>query len=447
MTPIREFLDTWWSLEPLLQLVIPIALLAYRLPRRNHFVARFALVIFALLGIAIVPLASGAVTGLGTLQTFVVFSSLLAVFYAAVLFTFDVRPWTALFCATAGYTLQNISSGTSLLLQMLITGRASAPLSDPLDALVSIGVPLVVYGIGYLVFVQRVNIKGLLDVENRLMLLMFAIVVIVVIGLDILIKGLVFYGIPFRILILLRLVHPMVCVFVLFSEYELLYAKHADDERAETERLLAERERQYRLSRENIEAINIKCHDIRHQIRHLADNGAVVDGNVLADIAREVNVYDSVVETGNEALDTILTEKSLACSSENIVFSVIADGSALGFMAPADIYALFGNALDNAIEAAREVKDPEHRAITLSVQRRQKMVAISIENYCAGDRVFVDGLPKTTKRDEANHGFGMRSMRSIASRYGGSLHAGIEDGIFYLNALLTIPDQFTPSAP
>ena len=225
-------------------------------------------------------------------------------------------------------------------------------------------------------------------------------------------------------MLLLRLVHPLICVFVLFAEYELLYAKHADDERAETERLLAERERQYRLSRENIEAINIKCHDIRHQIRHLADSGA------------------SVVETGNEALDTILTEKSLTCSGEGIVLTVMADGAALGFMAPADIYALFGNALDNAIEAVRRVDDPERRTITLSVRRAGGMVAVGVENYFAtAPRFSADGLPQTSKSDSANHGFGTRSMRAIAQRYGGSLHAGTQDEIFYLNVLLAVPES------
>ena len=63
-----------------------------------------------------------------------------------------------------------------------------------------------------------------------------------------------------------------------------------------------------------------------------------------------------------------------------------------------------------------------------------------MENYCVGGRSFVDGLPKTTKSDELNHGFGMRSMRSIATRYGGSLHTGIEGGIFYLNVLLAMPE-------
>ncbi len=180
------------------------------------------------------------------------------------------------------------------------------------------------------------------------MVAMFAVVVIVVIGLDVIIKALCLVGAPFRYLVLLRLVHPLVCAFVLSAEYELLHAKHADNERAdneraETERLLAERERQYRLSRENIETV-------------------------------------------------------------------------------------------------RDVTDAERRAIAVSVQRRGRMVAVSVENCCAHvPRIPEGGLPETTKNDRENHGFGMRSMRQIAERYGGSLHAGVESDVFYLNVLLAMP--------
>lgn len=437
---MKEFFDTWWSIEPLAQLLVPVVLLVFRLPRRANALLRGTLVMGVLLAAAIGPLAAGVVRGLGPFETFVVFSVLLGIFVAAILFVYSVRPSTALFCATAGYTLQNISSGTSLLLRMLIDGRSNASLSGAPALILSVGVPVIVYLVGYWVFVHRVTVRGLLEVENRMMLLMFAVVVVAVIGLDVLIKALALVGIPFRYHVLLRLVHPVICVFVLFSEYELLSAKRATDERAETERLLAERERQYRLSRENIEAINIKCHDIRHQIRHLSETGAAVDGAALADIAREVAVYDSSVETGNEALDTILTEKGLTCSSEGVVLTVVADGAALDFMRPADIYALFGNALDNAIEAVRRVDDPERRAVSISVRHQQRMVAVSVENCCAETpRFSSDGLPLTTKGDTTRHGFGMRSMRSIASRYGGSLHAGAENGVFYLNVLLADP--------
>ncbi|WP_077598538.1 ATP-binding protein [Olsenella urininfantis] len=438
---MRAFFDHWWSLEIVIQLMVPIYLLSRRLPRRPGTTPRLLLSTAALGAAAVLPLAAGIVRGLNAGQTFSAFSTLLAVFALVIMFCYEVGPWAALSCATAGYTLQNISSGVSLLLQMLITGRALAPLGEPLATLVSFGTPLVVYAVGYLAFVRRIGRNGLSAVENKMMLLMFVVVIFVIIGLDVVIKALTLSGIPFRYLILLRLAHASICCFVLFAEYQILYAKRMSDAKAETEHLLAERERQYRLSRENIEAINLKCHDIRHQIRHLADRKEVVDGQALVDIAREVKVYDSVVETGNEALDTILTEKSLACSQDNIVLSCIADGQALSFMAASDIYSLFGNALDNAIRAVSRMEDRERRSITLTVRQRGQMVALSIENYSEVLPSFRDGMPLADEAGDADFGFGTRAMRSIVERYDGILHMGASDGIFYLNALLPMPEE------
>lgn len=196
---------------------------------------------------------------------------------------------------------------------------------------------------------------------------------------------------------------------------------------ATAERLMAEHQRQLQMSRENIDAINLRCHDLRHQIRQLADGSATVDAEVLADVAREVSVYDSAVRTGNQALDTILTEKSLLCEQAQATLTCIADGGALSFMAPADLYALFGNALDNALEAVGQVEDPARRSISLLVRVRAGMAQVHVENTCNGVALLVDGLPQTSKRaadgtpDTLYHGFGTRSMRAIVERYGGTI--------------------------
>ncbi len=434
--PFKQLMNAGWAIQIAVTLTIPIAMLAHRFPHRNDTPRRAVIAFALLLAGTVGPVATGIVTGLDELQSFVVFSALLAVYVGIVLYVYDVSPWQALFCATAGYTLQNLGSGLEVLLSIVLSHRASGTLPEPFQTIAQYGVPLAICVAGYFLLARRIDHNRLANVEDKSMLLMFAVVVFVIIGFDIIIKGLVWDGVKYTHLVLLRLVHPLLCVFVLFAEYEILYARRMSDEKDTTERLLAERERQYTLSRENIEAINIKCHDIRHQIRHLADKGEVVDKDVLADIAHEVNVYDSVVQTGNDALDTILTEKSLACSNEGIVLSCIADGSALDFMTPSDIYSLFGNALDNAIEATRKIGDPEHRTITLNVERRGKMCAMSVENYCAEAPRFKDGLPLTTKRDRMNHGFGTRSMQCIVARNGGTLHMGARNGVFYLNALL-----------
>ncbi len=436
-----DLLTARWAIRIVVTLSVPVFMLAHRLPHRPSTRLRVGLGLAALFVACVAPVATGLVAGLDASQSFVVFAVLLAVYADLIMFAYDAGPWQALFCATAGYTLQNLASGLEVLCAILVSHRASGTMPEPWSTIVGLGIPIVVYAVGYLVFIRQIDRKGLASVQDRSMLAMFIVVVLVIIGFDIVIKSLVWGGLKFENLVLLRLVHSILCAFVLFAEYEILYARRMSDEKAETERLLAERERQYRLSRENIEAINIKCHDIRHQIRHFADRGEVVDSSALESIAREVAVYDSVVETGNEALDTILTEKNLACSNEGIVLSCIADGAALDFMTPSDIYSFFGNALDNAIEATRRVDDPERRSITLNVARRGGMVAVSIENYYDEDAAprFVDGAPQTSKGDAANHGFGTKSMRCIAERNGGTLHLGAKDGVFYLNALLAGP--------
>lgn len=433
---VEKIIGARWALQIIVTLVIPVFMLANKLPRRPDTARRQVIAIAALVLGCTAPVVAGIVTGLDVVQSCVAFTVLLAIMVLLIMWCFDVGVWPALFCASAGYTMQNLASGLELLLSIVVTHRSSGAMAEPASTIVGLGIPLIVYALGYLVFVRPIDKNGLANVEDKSMLAMFLIVIIVIIYFDILIKSLVWVGIPYTSLVMLRMVHSILCAFVLFAQFEILYARSMHDQKEETERLLAERDRQYRLSKENIDAINIKCHDIRHQIRHFADSGDMVDKEALKDIAREVRVYDSVVETGNEALDTILTEKSLACSGEGIVLSCIADGAALNFMTPSDIYAFFGNALDNAIEATRKVGDEERRTITLGVARRGGMVAINIENYYAVPPTFKDGVPQTIKKDRANHGFGIKSMNCIVGRYGGTLHTGAKDGIFYLNALL-----------
>ena len=240
----------------------------------------------------------------------------------------------------------------------------------------------------------------------------------------------------------LTAVYLLICVYIMYSAFEIVYNRRLQLNMAAIERLRATEARQYQMSRENIEAINIKCHDLKHQIRALASGGASVDGRVLDEISREVGVYDSVVKSGNDALDTILTEKCLYCEKHGITLSCIADGRALDFVEPTDLYSFFGNALDNAIEAVERLDDPERRSIGLVVRRTGDMVSVHVENYFDGQVSFGgEGLPRTRKGDEANHGFGTRSMRLIVEAAGGSLTCRAEGDVFCLDALIPIPAQ------
>lgn len=351
----------------------------------------------------------------------------------AVLLVWRVSPWQALFCCTAGYIAQNLISGTSNLIDTLVcaAGRPELPWSSTL----LMGC-LLVYPLYLWLFVRLVRRHSLADISEPQIILVALAVVATVIGLDVVVKSLGASTLGLEAYLMARLAHGVLCGFTLFSEQKILAARQLATEREVERRMAAERERQYQLSRKNIDAINVKCHDIKHQIRSLADGGRVADGRALEDLAAEIAIYDSTVKTGNPALDVILTEKGLVCSGEKITLAVIADGRALECLEPQEIYSLFGNALDNAIEAVRGIEEPERRLISLNVRRSGTMCVINVENSCDAAPTFRDGVPVTTKADAGSHGFGTRSMCGIVERHGGVLTFGCEDGIFHVDALL-----------
>lgn len=206
------------------------------------------------------------------------------------------------------------------------------------------------------------------------------------------------------------------------------------------EQLFRLEQKQQEMSKENIALINIKCHDLKKQIsalRSWKDDGE--REACIREMEESVMIYDSAIKTGNDTLDTLLMEKLLFCEKYKIKISCIADGAKLNFMKPFDIYSLFSNALDNAIEAVRAEADTEKRIISFDVSARGKILGIHFENYYRGNLKFRDGLPVTTKSDERYHGYGMISMRHVVEKYRGTLSVCARDNVFALNIIFPLP--------
>ena len=184
-----------------------------------------------------------------------------------------------------------------------------------------------------------------------------------------------------------------------------------------------------------VEVINIRCHDLKHQLQAV---GQSIPEQEKEQIRQAVKQYDTRVKTGNRALDVVLTMKRMICEGSDIEFSCLVNGALLDFMEEPDIYSLFGNLLDNAIEEARHF-DSEHRVISLSVGQEQQFVLIHEENFIQAMPQMVDGMPQTTKGDTDNHGFGIRSMQMIAEKYHGHLMIRIDKNVFRLDIMLPIP--------
>lgn len=197
-----------------------------------------------------------------------------------------------------------------------------------------------------------------------------------------------------------------------------------------------DRESQYEYSRENIEMINRKAHDLKHQLRALELVSDEERRQQLRQTRKAIVFYDAVVKTGNEALDTLLTEKSVYCSNRSIRLSCMVNTEHLQRIGLVDLYTLLGNAIDNAIESVERLDDPEKKVISLTIRDQGQMLYIQIENYYEGSIRMEGGLPQTSKWDKDNHGYGVRSIRQIVERYGGRLTIHTAGQIFSLEILI-----------
>ena len=193
--------------------------------------------------------------------------------------------------------------------------------------------------------------------------------------------------------------------------------------------------------KENVDLINIKCHDLKHQIRNFG-NKANISNETVKELENIINIYDSNIKTNNDALDLILTEKSLLCQKKNINLKCFADCSKLNFIAEADLYSLFGNMIDNAIEAVTKIEDVNKRSISLIVRNALSCTSIFISNYYEG-KIILDnnGMPKTTKANNGYHGYGLKSIKLIVDKYDGDFKIDIKDSIFMIQILFTEQKQ------
>ena len=230
------------------------------------------------------------------------------------------------------------------------------------------------------------------------------------------------------------LLYTLITYVVLLVISQLAFYRRNNEE---MHNFISNKMQYYRMSRDGIVSLQIKCHDLKHMIaaiRSRADWESLDEH--IQQLEDSVIEYGTVVECGNEDINVVLTEKNILCSTCGVKFSYIIDGTLFDFMSEREIYSLFGNALDNALESCSKVRDPEKRVISLKAAQRGDMVVLHVENFFEEQLNMVDGMPVTTKKG-SGHGFGLRSIQQIAEKYGGFTSVQAEGNIFKLTVVLS----------
>ncbi len=243
-------------------------------------------------------------------------------------------------------------------------------------------------------------------------------------------------NVPLSLLILMCQAYA---VTVLFLQNALFSKSAIQQELDKLNYLWHHQKNQYDLSKENISLINRKCHDLRHQVSAIRQMEGTGDKDgYLKEIEESINIYDSLVRTNNEALDTILTEKSLYCQSHDIHINCVADGLKMNFIAPVDIYTIFGNAMDNAIESVMKNENRESRFIDVMIYTKNDMLIINIINPFDQNLEFDEDLPRSTKPANGYHGFGLKSIRHTVEKYNGFVTVDTRGRSFTLSAVIPL---------
>ena len=100
-----------------------------------------------------------------------------------------------------------------------------------------------------------------------------------------------------------------------------------------------------------------------------------------------------------------------------------------------ELYTIFCNAIDNAMEAVERLPE-EKRIISVTARNAdENKTAILIENYFEGEIRFAGGLPQSDQKGDL-HGVGVKSMKMLAEKYGGSFRVNVYGEIFSLEITL-----------
>lgn len=154
------------------------------------------------------------------------------------------------------------------------------------------------------------------------------------------------------------IVYP-ICGASIFSSFGCMYLASYIYDSMQTAYRVQQMETQRNYYRERIkdeERVRSVYHDLKNHLLVLESGQTTEAARQMAQTLRsQIADYEDYVHTGNEFLDIILRNKAANAREKQIDFSAMVDFNGIDFMEPFDISTLFGNAIDNAIEASEKL--------------------------------------------------------------------------------------------
>lgn len=433
--------NLFFEYRVILEILASVALFTYWMPRRNHLAIRFG-------GMAIILMLAVSFWGrifpqnntwMVTVRHFILFF----IFAGIVLLLYEIHVSDALFYVTAAFVFQHLAYKIASLLQYVVFAEYDFARygydveRQSLETAIRnmwlyVLFAILVYALLSIVVAVPLNHARVTETRNfSVTCMMLSMLVCVNLFQGLFVR----YGLETtdELYLLLMVFNIINCFFMLTLLVQMTRKWKSEKDNDMFQHMLYQQRERMKMSKEMIELINVKYHDMNKMISSWESRGPREE---LAELGKEINVYGLSVKTGNEALDILLAEKSLACDQKGVRLNCMIDGSALNFMHAVDVYALFGNAMDNAMEAVLKLDDPRQRYIGIRVANQSGMLMIRIENRYKVGPVYKNGVIQTSKKDKDYHGYGIRSMEMITEKYQGSMSVNVGGELFCVCILL-----------
>lgn len=389
-----------YKLQFMAALLIAQGLFLLRLPVRSRFPLRAAA---AAAGCFLAALAF-PILSYDALYISVMFLAFFSLTIPAARFCFGAGWRGCVFCTVAGYSVQHLAS-VCYDMTLTIAGfsgstqvYSNAPARfDPIPAAIFLEVYALVYWALYQLFARRMKKGEDMDIQRPSLLVLVALTVLVEIVLNAVVIYHKYENLDLVYYLAASLANVVCSLSVLVVLFSLLFQKSLEAELEVVYQMWRQEQKQYEISKQTIDLINVKCHDMKHQIRAISRQAAI-DPAALEEMESVISIYGTIVKTGSQALDIILAEKNLYCQKNGVTISCIADGAKLDFMTDSDIYSLFGNLLDNAIRSVTAL-EPDKRVISFSVRAERAFLSINSHNYYGGEVRMERGLPVSNQAE------------------------------------------------
>ncbi|MDE7362378.1 MAG: GHKL domain-containing protein [Oscillospiraceae bacterium] len=192
-------------------------------------------------------------------------------------------------------------------------------------------------------------------------------------------------------------------------------------------------ERDYQTLRDTYAANAKLFHDFHNHIdilhRYLSKGGTAEAISYLEDLQSPMQAITQTVWVGDEAVDYLINSKIAFAASRQVRVSTNIEFPRHTNIHSVDLVAILGNLLDNALDATENAEE-SLRFINLTIRRINDMLIIKVENGCSVAPTVADGDLQTSKTDKALHGWGLKSVRTAAEHYDGTVETEYSNHTF-----------------